>query len=143
MGALLTLAVLLPSSTAGKAPVVSIDVEPRASQSVSVAYYSAVSTMQSLLNRCDGPVSVKFDGIRPRLLAEHDYCGGRWILGLDRGDIVRISNGVLAGRYKVNGNIKVVKKGTSAAVLRGMGAVVAQTCRPDGDTVRLVGLTRL
>lgn len=142
-GALLAVAMLLPAAPTGPAATVEPGLELRASKSVRVAYYAGAYTMQRLLDRCDGPVAVKFDGLRQRLLAQHDYCGGRWILGLERGDIVTLSNGNLAGRYRVNGSIKVVRKGTSAGVLRGMGNVVAQTCRPDGDTVRLVGLSRL
>jgi hypothetical protein len=140
LGLLLALVTLIPTSSGSP---VEPAIELRGSQSMSIAYYATPYTMQRLLNRCDGPVAVRFDGIRPRLLAEHDYCGGRWILGLERGDIVRLTNGSLTGRYKVNDNIKVVRKGTSAGVLRGMGAVVAQTCRPDGDTLRLVGLSRI
>lgn len=113
-----------------------------ADRTVDVAYTAVASNMQRLLDRCDGPVAVTFDGIRQRLLAEHDYCGGRWVLGLDRGDVVRIEGGNIGGRYRA-GEIKVVRKGSSAGVLRGMGAVVAQTCRPDGDTLRLVGLSRI
>jgi hypothetical protein len=143
LGALLALAMLLPTAPTGPTATIEPGLELRASKSVRVAYYAGPYTMQRLLDRCDGPVAVKFEGLRQRLLAQHDYCGGRWILGLERGDTVTLSNGNLAGRYRVNGNIKVVRKGTSAGVLRGMGNVVAQTCRPDGDTVRLVGLSRL
>lgn len=126
-----------------RGPVVHLEITPQASRTVDVAYAAVPTTMQRLLDRCDGPVSVRFDGIRQRLLAQHDYCGGRWILGLEKGDVVRVYGGEIGGRYRVNGNIKVVRKDTSIAVLKGMGAVVAQTCRPDGDTLRLVGLSRI
>jgi len=116
---------------------------PRITRTEHVRYAATVSTMQALLDRCDGSVAIRFSGMAVRLLTEHDYCGGLWILDLDRGEVIEVVGGGIVGSYRVNGNIKVVPKGTSAYVLRGMGDVVAQTCRADGDTLRLVGLTKL
>jgi len=116
---------------------------PRITRTEHIRYAATVSTMQALLDRCDGSVAIRFSGIAVRLLTEHDYCGGLWILHLDRGEVIEVVGGGIGGIYRVNGNIKVVPKGTSAYVLRGMGDVVAQTCRADGDTLRLVGLTKL
>jgi len=116
---------------------------PRITRTEHIRYAATVSTMQALLDRCDGSVAIRFSGIAVRLLTEHDYCGGLWILHLDRGEVIEVVGGGIGGIYRVNGNIKVVPKGTSAYVLRGMGGVVAQTCRADGDTLRLVGLTKL
>jgi len=117
---------------------------PRITRTEYVRYAATVSTMQTLLDRCDGSVAIRFSGMAVRLLAEHDYCGGRWILHLDPGDVIRVVvGGGIRGIYRVNRNIKVVPTGSSAYVLRGMGDVVAQTCRADGDALRLVGLTRL
>ena len=116
---------------------------PRSTRTEHVRYAATVSTMQALLDRCDGSVAIRFSGMAVRLLTEHDYCGGLWILHLDRGEVIEVVGGGIGGRYRVNGNIKVVPKGTSAYVLRGMGDVVAQTCRADCDTLRLVGLTEL
>jgi len=103
---------------------------PRITRTEHIRYAATVSTMQALLDRCDGSVAIRF-------------CGGLWILHLDRGEVIEVVGGGIGGIYRVNGNIKVVPKGTSAYVLRGMGGVVAQTCRADGDTLRLVGLTKL
>jgi len=116
---------------------------PRITRTEYVRYAATVSTMQTLLDRCDGSVAIRFSVMAVRLLAEHDYCGGRWVLHLDPGDVIRVVGGGIRGIYRVNRNIKVVPTGSSAYVLRGMGDVVAQTCRADGDTLRLVGLTKL
>jgi len=116
---------------------------PPVALSVGVAHTAEASTMQERLDRCDGPVVVRFRGVRPALLAEHDYCGGRWILGLETGDMIRVSGADIGGRYRVTDKIKVVDKGRSSAAIRGMGDVVAQTCRRDGTTLRLVGLAKV
>lgn len=110
---------------------------------VPVSDSTGAATMQDHLDRCDGPVLVRFAGLRERLLAEHDYCGGRWILRLRADQVLRLAGDSVGGIYQVNGRTDVVPKGTSAGVIRGLGDVVAQTCRPDGRTLRLVGLTRV
>jgi len=137
-----------PASSVQVAPRVQLSARvqvsaPRITRTEDVRYPATVSNMQALLDRCDGSVAIRFSGMAVRLLAEHDYCGGRWILRLDRGEVIRVVGGGISGIYRVNRNIKVVPTGSSASVLRGMGDVVAQTCRADGDTVRLVGLSRL
>jgi hypothetical protein len=116
---------------------------PRAELSVGVAHTAGASSLQSELDRCDGPVVARFAGIGPALLAEHDYCGGRWILRLRPGQVIRLSGSDVAGTYRVTERIKVVPKRTSSAALRGMGDLVAQTCRRDGRTLRLVGLSEI
>ena len=88
-------------------------------------------------------MAVRFHQVRPTLLAEHDFCGGIWILRLVPGEVIRLAGGGIGGSYQVTDRIKVVEKGRSAAAIRGMGDVVAQTCRPDGTTLRLVGLTKV
>ena len=111
--------------------------------SVGVAHTASASTMQEQLDRCDGPVVVRFRGVRPALLAEHDFCGGLWIRRLVPGEVIRLAGGGIGGTYRVTDRIKVVEKGMSAAAIRGMGDVVAQTCRGNGSTLRLVGLSRV
>lgn len=110
---------------------------------VEVAHSATPATVQETLDLCEGPVAVRFTGSRPTLLAEHDYCGGSWVLRLDPGEVVRLHGSVDSGTYRVSRRIKVVPKESSAFTLRGMGDVVAQTCRPDGSTLRLVGLSRI
>lgn len=133
----------------GEAPSNTADLEyaatpaPPAALSMGIAHKARAATMQERLDRCDGPVVVRFRAVRPALLAEHDFCGGRWILRLATGDVIRLAGGGLGGSYRVTDRIKVVEKGKSAAALRGMGDVVAQTCRRNGTTLRLVGLANL
>ena len=116
---------------------------PRAELSVGIAHTARPSSLQAELDRCDGPVVARFAGVGPALLAEHDYCGGRWILRLRPGQVIRLAGSDVTGTYRVTGRIKVVPKGTSSSALRGMGDVVAQTCRRDGRTLRLVGLSEI
>lgn len=110
---------------------------------VEVAHSATPATVQDTLDLCQGPVTVRFAGIRPTLLAEHDYCGGTWVLGLDPGEVLRLGGSDGSGTYRVTRQIKVVPTGTSALALQGMGDLVAQTCRPGGSTMRLVGLSRI
>jgi hypothetical protein len=110
---------------------------------VEVAHSATPATVEETLDLCQGPVAVRFEGIRPTLLAEHDFCGGTWVLGLDPGQVVDLRGSDDSGTYLVTRRIKVVPKGSPASTLQGMGDVVAQTCRPDGSTLRLVGLSRI
>lgn len=116
---------------------------PEVDLDVEVAHSATPATVQDTLDLCQGAVTVRFAGIRPTLLAEHDYCGGTWVLGLDPGEVVRLRGSNDSGTYRVTRQIKVVPKGSSTFTLHGMGDVVAQTCRPDGSTMRLVGLSRI
>jgi hypothetical protein len=124
------------------APVDRASPLPRPDLTERVAHTARPGTMQRALDLCQGPVAVRFAGMRERLLAEHDFCGGGWIIALDEGQVVQLTGGGISGTYAV-GRATVVPKGTSAGVIRGLGDVVAQTCRPDGKTIRLVGLSRL
>lgn len=119
------------------------DPKPTVDLHVDVAHEASPATVQDALALCQGPVTVRFAGIGPTLLAEHDFCGGTWVLRLDPGEVVRLRGSDDAGTYRVTRRIKAVPKGSSAYVLEGMGDVVAQTCLPDGSTLRLVGLSRI
>lgn len=135
-------AVPAPAFAPVAAPVDRASPLPRPDRTERVAGTARPATMQQALDRCEGPVAVRFAGMRERLLAEHDFCGGDWVIALDEGQVVRLIGGGVSGTYAV-GRARVVPKGTSAGAIRGLGDVVAQTCRPDGKTLRLVGLSRL
>ena len=82
---------------------------PPAPLSVGVAHTAKPSTMQEQLDRCAGPVAVRFHQVRPTLLAEHDFCGGLWILRLVPGEVIRLAGGGIGGSYQVTDRIKVVE----------------------------------
>lgn len=113
---------------------------------VRIASVVTPATMQSAINACQGPVEILWStdpfqwGSHPDEIAEHDYCGGTDFSSLAAGQQVQVIGGNLTGLYVVNGNRRFAGPGSSADLLDGMGAVVLQTCVPDG--VVLVGLDR-
>jgi len=84
------------------------------------------------------PVVVSFDSIRPKLMAEHDYCGDRRILGLEPGN----SWGSLAVVIDASDNSPTPTGcGTSAAsswvvIVANTGRIGAFRQEVSGDRVR-------
>jgi hypothetical protein len=64
---------------------------------------SSLKRSEFMLDICKGPIAVYVGENRPRLIAEHDYCGGlAWMPKLDKGDAIKLSgNGVQDGTYVV------------------------------------------
>ena len=108
---------------------------------VPISQWATTDDMQRKLDRCIGPVAITIPDA-PLLIAEHDYCGGAARIASRRmGDRVHVtSGGGVNGTYKVV-SIRRVPKGSSTSVLRGLGAVVLQTCV--GNAVVLVGINRV
>lgn len=96
---------------------------------------------QSAVDRCAGPVEVTYPGATPQIV-QHDYCGGTWVLGLRRGEVIRF-RGATVGTYVVNGRSRVIADGTPVTGVNGLGDLVAQTCIPGTQSIRIVGLSRV
>jgi hypothetical protein len=64
---------------------------------------SSLKRSELMLDFCKGPIAVFVGHHRPRLVAEHDYCGGlEWIPKLGKGDAIKLSgDGVKDGTYVV------------------------------------------
>lgn len=113
---------------------------------VRITRVATPQTMQSAIDACTGPVEILWSndrfrwGAHPDEIAEHDYCGGSEFSSLAKGQRVRVIGGTLSGRYVVNGYRRFARAGSPAQLLNGLGAIVLQTCVPDG--VVLVGLDR-
>ena len=93
---------------------------------------------QGTINRCAGSVWQDY-GSYGRVVAEHNHCGGAWILDVQTGQTVVIS-GYGSGTYRVTGS-KSVPKGASAAVLN--GGIWLQTCYFNSNSMRLVHLEKI
>ena len=108
---------------------------------VPISLWATPGDMQGKIDRCVGPVAITIPDA-PLLITEHDYCGGTGrIASLRKGDRVQVAGGGgVNGTYKVV-SIRYVPKGSSTSVLRGLGAVVLQTCV--GNSVVLVGINRI
>lgn len=64
---------------------------------------SSLKRSEFMLDICKGPIAVFVGEHRPRLIAEHDYCGGlEWMPKLGKGDAIKLSgDGVKDGTYVV------------------------------------------
>ena len=64
---------------------------------------SSLKRSEFMLDFCKGPIAVFVGEHRPRLIAEHDYCGGlEWMPKLGKGDAIKLSgDGVKDGTYVV------------------------------------------
>ena len=106
----------------------------------SIAKFTNLESVEPALDACAGPVAVYLGAEHPKLVAEHDYCGGsEWMPKLDTDDVVQLSGrGVEAGLYSTE-TIKYVSRYDSTVDDMPDGDVVLQTCI-DKKTMVLVGL---
>jgi hypothetical protein len=108
-----------------------------------VRYARHYNDVQRMLDQCRGPVVAdtrRWD--KAFLLAQHDYCGGMWVLAMRRGDRLVVPRGPLSGRWVADGRVRVVHRGARVSAARGLGRLVAQTCFPHSNRIRLVGFRR-
>ncbi len=106
----------------------------------SIAKFTDLESVDPALDACAGPVAVYLGDGRPRLVAEHDYCGGsEWMPKLDPDDVVQLTGrGVIAGLYTTE-TIKYVPRYDAKVDDMPAGDVVLQTCI-NKKTMVLVGL---
>jgi hypothetical protein len=121
-------------------PTEPLPVSPDAKVSRSIAKYTVLDNVEPALDACAGPVAVYLGVGKPKLVAEHDYCGGSdWMPKLDEDDVVQLTGrGVEAGLYTTE-TIKYVPRYDSTVDDMPDGDVVLQTCI-DKKTMVLVGL---
>ena len=121
-------------------PTEPLPVSSDAKFSRSIAKYTDLESVEPALDACAGPVAVYLGDGKPRLVAEHDYCGGSdWMPKLDEDDVVQLTGrGVEAGLYRTD-SIKYVPRYDSTVDDMPDGDVVLQTCI-DKKTMVLVGL---
>lgn len=106
----------------------------------SIAKFTDLDSVEPALDACAGPVAVYLGAEHPKLVAEHDYCGGSaWMPKLDTDDVVQLTGrGVEAGLYTTE-TIKYVPRYDSTVDDMPDGDVVLQTCISK-TTMVLVGL---
>ncbi len=125
-----------------------LDVLPMEPQPVSsdakfsrtIAKFTDLKSVDPALDACAGPVAVYLGEGRPKLVAEHDYCGGSaWMPKIDANDVVQLTGpGVEAGLYAAE-TIKYVPRYDSTVNDMPDADVVLQTCISKTEMV-LVGL---
>ena len=105
-----------------------------------ITRFTDLESADPALAACAGPVAVYLGDQRPRLVSEHDYCGGSdWMPKLDPDDVVQLTGpGVEAGLYTAE-TIKHVPRYESTINDLPDGDVVLQTCISK-KTMVLVGL---
>lgn len=104
---------------------------------------ATIETVDKMIDKCRGPVSVVLGPTQPTLVAEHDYCGGsEWIPELELGEAASLSGpGIEEGLY-VATEIKTVPRHSNATVADlPVTDVVLQTCISKTEMI-LVGLTK-
>ena len=101
---------------------------------------SSLKRSELMLDFCKGPIAVFVGEHRPRLIAEHDYCGGlAWIPKLAKGDAIKLSgDGVQDGTYVVKTIGHGVRNATKVRDLPDTD-IVLQTC-VSHNTMVLVGM---
>jgi hypothetical protein len=94
-----------------------------------IAKFTDLESVEPALNACAGPVAVYIGDDHPRLVAEHDYCGGSdWMPKLKTNDVVQLTGpGIEAGLYAAE-TIKHVPRYDSTVKDIPDGDVVLQTC---------------
>jgi hypothetical protein len=105
-----------------------------------IAKFTDLKSVDPALDACAGPVAVYLGEGRPKLVAEHDYCGGSaWMSKIDANDVVQLTGpGVEAGLYAAE-TIKYVPRYDSTVNDMPDADVVLQTCISKTEMV-LVGL---
>ena len=121
-------------------PTEPLPVSSDAKFSRGIAKYTDLESVEPALDACAGPVAVYLGDQHPRLVAEHDYCGGSdWMPKLVPDDVVQLTGpGVEAGLYTAE-TIKYVPRYDSTVEDMPDGDVVLQTCISK-TTMVLVGL---
>ncbi len=121
-------------------PTEPLPVSADARFSRTIAKFTVLENVDPALDACAGPVAVYLGAEHPKLVAEHDYCGGsEWMPKLDRNDVVQLTGpGVEAGLYTTE-TIKHVPRYDSTVEDMPDGDVVLQTCISK-TTMVLVGL---
>ena len=121
-------------------PTEPLPVSSDAKFSRGIAKFTDLESVEPALDACAGPVAVYLGDQHPRLVAEHDYCGGSdWMSKLDPNDVVQLTGpGVEAGLYTAE-TIKHVPRYDSTVKDMPDGDVVLQTCISK-TTMVLVGL---
>ncbi|KAA1400416.1 hypothetical protein [Aeromicrobium ginsengisoli] len=101
---------------------------------------SSLKRSEFMLDLCKGPIAVFVGDYRPRLIAEHDYCGGlAWIPKLGKGDAIKLSgDGVRDGTYVVKTIGHAPRNETKVRDLPHTD-IVLQTCVSQ-NTMVLVGM---
>ena len=110
-------------------PTKPLPVSADAKFSRSISKFTDLESVDPALDACAGPVAVYLGAGHPRLVAEHDYCGGSaWMPKLDTNDVVQLSGrGVEEGLYTAE-TIKHVPRYDSTVEDMPDGDVVLQTC---------------
>ena len=121
-------------------PIEPLPVSSDAKFTRSIAKFTDLDSVEPALDACAGPVAVYLGAEHPKLVAEHDYCGGSaWMPKLDTDDVVQLTGrGVEAGLYTTE-TIKYVPRYDSTVDDMPDGDVVLQTCISK-TTMVLVGL---
>ena len=121
-------------------PTEPLPVSSDAKFSRSTAKFTDLESVEPALDACAGPVAVYLGAEHPKLVAEHDYCGGSdWMPKLDTNDVVQLTGpGIEAGLY-VTESVKYVPRYDSTVSDMPDGDVVLQTCISKTRMV-LVGL---
>ena len=121
-------------------PTEPVPVSSDARFSRSIAKFTDLESADPALDACAGPVAVFLGEGKPRLVAEHDYCGGAaWMPKLDEDDVVQLTGrGVIAGLYTTETITYVPRYETTVDDMPDAD-VVLQTCI-DKKTMVLVGL---
>ena len=121
-------------------PTEPLPVSADAKFSRTVAKFTDLESVEPALDACAGPVAVYLGAGHPKLVAEHDYCGGSdWMSKLDTNDVVQLTGrGVVPGLYTTE-TIKYVGRYDSTVDDMPAGDVVLQTCISKTEMV-LVGL---
>lgn len=101
---------------------------------------SSLERSEFMLDFCKGPIAVFVGEHRPRLIAEHDYCGGlAWIPKLDKGEAIKLSgDGVKDGTYVVTTIGHGIRNQTKVRELPDTD-IVLQTCVSESKMI-LVGM---
>lgn len=104
---------------------------------------ATIETVEKVIDKCRGPVSVVLGPTQPTLVAEHDYCGGsEWIPELGLGEAASLSGPGLEEGLYVATEIKTVPRHGNATVADlPVTDVVLQTCISKTEMI-LVGLTK-
>lgn len=102
---------------------------------------SSLRRSEFMLDFCKGPIAVFVGDHRPRLIAEHDYCGGlEWMPKLGKGDAIKLSgDGVKDGTYVVKTIGHAPRGGQSKVRDLPDTDIVLQTCISQ-NTMVLVGM---
>ena len=104
---------------------------------------ATIETVEKMIDKCRGPVSVVLGPTQPTLVAEHDYCGGsEWIPELELGEATSLSGpGMEEGLYVATEIKTVPRHGNATVADLPVTDVVLQTCISKTQMI-LVGLTK-